>query len=88
MLAHAIGEPLGFTSDGIDVPAGIEICPHDLLKGRSRYHQARAFRVQAAMGLVAHDQAVIAVVDDEPLRNAVDRVFQGLLRCAQLLFDF
>ena len=48
----------------------------------------RGFRVELPIGLVAHDQAIAAVVNDEAFRNAVDSVVQGLLHCTQLLLDF
>jgi hypothetical protein len=68
-------------------PAGVEIGPHDFFKGRSRYHQARRFRIQLPIGLIAHHKTIVAIEDDEPLGNAVDRVAQRRLYLPELLFD-
>jgi hypothetical protein len=42
--------------------------------------------VEAAIGLVAHDKAIVAVVNDECLGNAFDCVIERVPGIAQLSF--
>ena len=73
VLGQPLGQPLFFPPHGIGVLAAFQPVAQDLLEGRAGNHRRRRFRVEVAVALVAGQQPLVPVEQDETVRNRLDR---------------
>ena len=68
--------------------AGRERLAHDGFVPRARYEAGGILAIHLAIGLVAHDEAVFGVEDDEAFGDAFDRVAQQRVGAHRALARF
>ena len=76
MGSQKVGDPFLFASGGIRIVAGRQGVAHQRLELHPGHHQVRAGGIQPPVRVVAHHQAVVFIVDDEALGDAVHRIAQ------------
>src|ERR1700722_16213215 len=79
MRAHEFGCPLVLAASGLGVIALCQAAAQQVLEFHSGHEQGGVMWIQTAIRLVAQHEAVITVVDDEALGDAVDSVVQRFL---------
>ena len=83
MRAHEFGCPLVLAASGLGVIALCQAAAQQVLEFHSGHEQGGVMWIQTAIRLVAQHEAVITVVDDEALGDAVDSVVQRFPRPAR-----
>ena len=78
--AEALGEPRLLAADGLGIFSAREAYAHDVLEAGAGDDGIGALGIKLLVALIAGNQAIVGVVNDKPLGDAVDALAQRSLR--------